>query len=594
MASHEGNISVRERRRKRARNLFIKKHKTTPSGHDHKEEVSYYFENGLRKVYPYPFYFKTFVKGRWIGRTLIDIYSTEYQGTSLEDHVTVSFLGLFIKNIENGLVTVDGKRVTPEFKLQSNQLIENKLHRHEGPVLDTPIQIIADTEDVLVVNKPSSLPVHPCGRYRHNSLSFILEHEKGYTNLRTLYRLDRLTSGVLIMPKNAKTSSKMESQLERRLLHKEYVCRVVGKFPDGEIECHEPLDLLSRRLSMYGVKPTGKPSSTTFTRLSYNGTSSVVKCVPHTGRTHQIRVHLQYLGHPIVNDPLYNSTAFGSSKGKGGIIERSMEELEKIIAETNNVGTWAIGDNPDYVAKFGEDGLKPAPADTLPVEDEEEEADTDSDVVDGGGAYFDEDREKVEIGGDSVDSGEGRSVADMRKDCRDGLIDEQAVIDEVKDELVEGGRGDTKDIGRTDKSAENVMSMCDETDINVTLAINDIATQEFSTERPLKRPKLETDKHTTLAVINTESAHTTITHEKPARPVFERRKLTVDRHCDMCRKLYMDPKPQDLILFLHAVRYKGPDWEYSTELPPWALEDFVETETNRTTIHCAKNLATNV
>ncbi|WAR12386.1 RUSD2-like protein [Mya arenaria] len=534
MASHEGNISVRERRRKRARNLFIKKHKTTPSGHDHKEEVSYYFENGLRKVYPYPFYFKTFVKGRWIGRTLIDIYSTEYQGTSLEDH---------IKNIENGLVTVDGKRVTPEFKLQSNQLIENKLHRHEGPVLDTPIQIIADTEDVLVVNKPSSLPVHPCGRYRHNSLSFILEHEKGYTNLRTLYRLDRLTSGVLIMPKNAKTSSKMESQLERRLLHKEYVCRVVGKFPDGEIECHEPLDLLSRRLSMYGVKPTGKPSSTTFTRLSYNGTSSV---------------------------------------------------LEKIIAETNNVGTWAIGDNPDYVAKFGEDGLKPAPADTLPVEDEEEEADTDSDVVDGGGAYFDEDREKVEIGGDSVDSGEGRSVADMRKDCRDGLIDEQAVIDEVKDELVEGGRGDTKDIGRTDKSAENVMSMCDETDINVTLAINDIATQEFSTERPLKRPKLETDKHTTLAVINTESAHTTITHEKPARPVFERRKLTVDRHCDMCRKLYMDPKPQDLILFLHAVRYKGPDWEYSTELPPWALEDFVETETNRTTIHCAKNLATNV
>lgn len=111
------------------------------------------------------------------------------------------------------------------------------------------------------------------------------------------------------------------------------MCRVVGEFPEHEVVCEEPILVVSYKVGVCRVDPKGKPCKTIFQKLSYNGKTSVVKCLPRTGRTHQIRVHLQYLGYPIVNDPIYNMEAWGPEKGKGGKIGKTDEELLKALVE---------------------------------------------------------------------------------------------------------------------------------------------------------------------------------------------------------------------------------------------------------------------
>ena len=177
-----------------------------------------------------------------------------------------------------------------------------------------PIKILHEDECMLVVDKPPSIPVHPCGRYRLNSITHILEKENGFKNLHTLHRLDRLTSGVLMFAKTRERSLVMDELIRNRIVHKQYLCRVVGEFPDGEVVVDQPVEIYSAKIGVCGVSRDGRDASTIFRKLSYNGKSSVVLATPKQGRTHQIRVHLQFLGHPIVNDPLYNSTVgFDSS-----------------------------------------------------------------------------------------------------------------------------------------------------------------------------------------------------------------------------------------------------------------------------------------
>lgn len=93
------------------------------------------------------------------------------------------------------------------------------------------------------------------------------------------------------------------------------------------VECDQPLETLAHRIGLCIVSASGKLSKTIFERLNYNGKSSTVLCKPMTGRMHQIRVHLQYLGYPIVNDSFYNTTAFGPEKGKLGQYGKSLEQV---------------------------------------------------------------------------------------------------------------------------------------------------------------------------------------------------------------------------------------------------------------------------
>ncbi|XP_017719546.1 PREDICTED: RNA pseudouridylate synthase domain-containing protein 2 isoform X4 [Rhinopithecus bieti] len=329
-----------------------KKRRTGVSfGDEHFAETSYYFEGGLRKVRPYYFDFRTYCKGRWVGHSLLHVFSTEFRAQPLAYYEAAVRAG--------------------------------RLHLNEKPVQD---------------------------------LNIVLK------------------------------------------LEKEYVCRVEGEFPTEEVTCKEPILVVSYKVGVCRVDTRGKPCETVFQRLSYNGQSSVVRCRPLTGRTHQIRVHLQFLGHPILNDPIYNSVAWGPSRGRGGRIPKTDEELLRdLVAE--------------HQAKQSLDVL---------------------DLCEG--------------------------------DLSSGLTDSTAPSSEL-------GKDSLEELAAAAQKMEEVA---------------EAAPQKLDTIALAPEKAVETD------VMNQEA----------------------DPLCAECRLVRQDPLPKDLVMFLHALRYKGPGFEYFSPMPAWAQDDW--------------------
>ncbi|KHJ98030.1 pseudouridine synthase, RluA family [Oesophagostomum dentatum] len=233
-------------------------------------------------------------------------------------------------------------------------------------VLDLPLKIIDETDDLLVVDKPPSLPVHTCGQYAVHTVLGQLRVNQNRTGLRVLHRLDRTTSGVLLFAKNYKTDLEFKKTLKEGSWSKEYICMVDGEFPDEVVECNEPIGSLVISMGIQCVRPDGKPAQSRFKKLWSDGKRSVLSVQIFTGRTHQIRVHAQFLGYPIVSDRIYNSTVWGPSKGKGAKYGKSYEELCDDVREAHRGSNWHETVDPQYesrMEKMANEALDPEPFD---------------------------------------------------------------------------------------------------------------------------------------------------------------------------------------------------------------------------------------
>lgn len=255
------------------------------------------------------------------------------------------------------------------------------------------VEIVAETDSVVVVNKPASVPVHPCGQYRKNTVVAILEAERGdgFRALSPVHRLDRLVSGILIFSKNPKQSDELRQAIVAGRVRKTYLARVEGIFPEGDIHvdaaiAHDAarqtssitggwarnggaegallaqkegprgtgavteVDKAARKAAQRGQNaavaqsPAAKDAYTVFRRVSTDGRHSVVECRPRTGRTHQLRVHLQFVGHPIVGDPLY---AADGATANGAALYARGAAAEAVTAAGKGTG--------------GEEGMSSAP-----------------------------------------------------------------------------------------------------------------------------------------------------------------------------------------------------------------------------------------
>jgi tRNA pseudouridine synthase 9 len=251
--------------------------------------------------------------------------------------------------------------VTPTTIVKNGDVVSHSLHRHEPPVTGDSIGVVHEDDTMIVINKPAGVPVHPAGRYNFNSVIEIMraERQNGWNPL-PCNRLDRLTSGIMFVAKTPKAADELSQKIRGRTVQKEYIARVKGRFPDGEVICEQPILAISPKYGLNMVRANGKEAKTVFERIAFYPSKliptnsvdasstasrpsdgySIVRCKPLTGRTHQIRVHLQFIGHPISNDPIYaNQRVWGQNLGKGGdnndedIISRLSKMGKEEVAE---------------------------------------------------------------------------------------------------------------------------------------------------------------------------------------------------------------------------------------------------------------------
>ena len=169
----------------------------------------------------------TYAKGRWWKRTIIEVLTTEF-GSQPRSYWEGA--------LKSGAVRVNNKLVTKDYTFKGGDLFTHNTHRHEPPVFGR-VSLVAETADMLCVSKPSSMPIHPCGAYRDNSLVHILAREPLVPEqppLHLVHRLDRVTSGVVVLAKSHDTAMRMSEQIRGKETTKIYLARVRGRFPNRE------------------------------------------------------------------------------------------------------------------------------------------------------------------------------------------------------------------------------------------------------------------------------------------------------------------------------------------------------------------------
>lgn len=227
------------------------------------------------------------------------------------------------KLIKDDQVTVNGKSVNASYQVKENDEIEVEeeldFEMNVEPE-NIPIDIIYEDDDLLIINKASGMVVHPApGHYTGtlvNALLYKFDLKSGEHNRPGIvHRLDKDTSGLMLVAKNDFTHEKLSEMISKKEVERKYLAIVDGliKHETGTIDAPIGRDLNNRQ-KMAVTEVNSKESITHFKVLERFNNNTLIECLLETGRTHQIRVHMSYIGYPVTNDPLYGrgkATDFG-------------------------------------------------------------------------------------------------------------------------------------------------------------------------------------------------------------------------------------------------------------------------------------------
>ncbi len=225
--------------------------------------------------------------------------------------------------IENGDITVNGKKSTKKYELRLDDIIEIKLPEpEESEILpeNIPLDIIYEDSDLLVINKPSGMVVHPApGNYTGTLVNALLYHSAdslsgigGVIRPGIVHRIDKDTSGLLVVAKNDASHKALSSELEYHGIEREYHALAKGGFKqdfgtvDAPIGRH-PIDR-KKMAVLTGSDAHAKNAVTHYEVIERYGDITYLKLKLETGRTHQIRVHMAYIGHPLLGDEVYSTS----------------------------------------------------------------------------------------------------------------------------------------------------------------------------------------------------------------------------------------------------------------------------------------------
>ncbi len=223
--------------------------------------------------------------------------------------------------IRRGEVRVNKKRCKPEHKLDMGDEIRvppytgrdsPQIGKASPALRDFLLEsILLETEQFLVINKPAGLAVHGGSSIRLGLIEALRQCKPQWSSLELAHRLDRATSGCLVISKNSLFLKHMQNLLKIRNVKKNYLALVHGKWPESLLHVDASLqkEAVDANQGIVRVCEAGKPSLTRFALKQHYAGASLIEAMPETGRTHQIRVHCQHAGHSIVGDQKYTSRA---------------------------------------------------------------------------------------------------------------------------------------------------------------------------------------------------------------------------------------------------------------------------------------------
>jgi len=222
--------------------------------------------------------------------------------------------------IRTGFVRLNGATTRPRQLVRSGdkvELTEPPLEKIESQPEPIPLEILFEDNDLIVINKPAGLVVHPgAGHRQHTLVNALLSHCTTLSGIGgkerpgIVHRLDKETSGCLVVAKNDEAHRELSRQFAERVVEKTYLALVAGKLRKRAGVIEEKIGrhpVHRQRMSVSSSR--GRPAKTEYRVVRSGNQASLVECRLHSGRTHQVRVHLHHLGHPVLGDKVYATRA---------------------------------------------------------------------------------------------------------------------------------------------------------------------------------------------------------------------------------------------------------------------------------------------